>query len=53
MNQPIVIQALNNLGFDTGFILYGEDVDGLVWLDEVENKPTNEEVLAEVEKINA
>jgi hypothetical protein len=53
MKFPVIIEALNNLGFETGFILYGEDIEGLIWLDEVENKPTNEEVLAEVEKINA
>jgi hypothetical protein len=52
MIEPLIVQALLSLGFNTGWALYGDEIDGLVWVDDVENKPTNEEILAEVNKID-
>jgi hypothetical protein len=53
MNLRILTQVLNDLAPDSQWTLTGEDTSDLVWIKKVGVIPTNDEIIAEVEKRQA
>jgi hypothetical protein len=46
-------QALNSLCPKAEWVWYGEDYDGLQWMDQVQTKPSKEEIDAEINRLKA
>lgn len=48
-----ITKALVNLRPGAQWSLNGDEYEGLVWLDEIQTKPTEEEVNQEIERLKA
>mgnify|MGYP003347196667 FL=1 len=46
-----IVNALLTLRPNAKWFMNGDEYEGLVWEDEIQSKPTKEEILAEVEKL--
>ena len=49
----MITQALMALAPNAGWELTGSSLDGLVWLDEEQERPTDAEILAKAEELQA
>jgi len=49
----MITEALMSLRPNARFIVIGETVDGIEWLDEDQTRPTDDEILAEVTNVIA
>lgn len=47
----MIIDALLNLRPGAQWTLDGDDYEGLVWLDEIQTKPTKKEISQEIERL--
>ncbi len=48
-----IVNALQSIRPAAQWVLRGDSYDGLEWLDEIQSKPTEAEVLAEVSRLEA
>jgi len=48
-----IVEALHNLKPEATWSLNGDTYSGLIWLDETQTKPTEEEVTQEVARLHA
>jgi len=48
-----IVEALHNLKPEATWSLNGDTYSGLIWLDETQTKPTEEEVTQEVARLQA
>lgn len=46
----MIIKALKSLRPNASWSLDGDSLDGLIWHDETQTRPTDEEILAEVDR---
>jgi hypothetical protein len=46
-----IVEALHNLKPEATWSLNGDTYSGLIWLDETQTKPTEEEVTQEIERL--
>ena len=46
-----IVEALHNLKPEATWSLNGDTYSGLIWLDETQSKPTEEEVTQEIERL--
>lgn len=51
MTHEQIKLALNKLRPNAIWSLSGDDLSGLTWLDEGNERPTNEEILAKIEEL--
>ena len=54
MNEHFwICRALVALGYETGWLLSGNDLDGITWVDEKISKPNNAALTAKISELKA
>lgn len=48
----MIVEAIKSLRPNAQWSLNGDTLDGLVWLDEEQTRPTNEEIINEAERLD-
>jgi hypothetical protein len=51
MNNLLISQALVELGFNSGWTVTGDTLEGIEWIDEPTKKPTNKELQDVIDKL--
>ena len=51
MNNDLIAQALVELGFNSGWVVTGDTLDGIDWIDTPTTKPTDKEIIDMIAKL--
>jgi hypothetical protein len=51
MNNELISQALVELGFNSGWTVTGDALEGIAWIDEPAKKPTDKELQEMIAKL--